>query len=63
MSNPLIVLVTGASQGIGAATARHFMEAGHRVILAARNQDKLQALAEELGPSATPIACDERTAP
>ncbi len=41
MSNPRTVLVTGASQGIGAATARVFAENGDTVIMAARNAEKL----------------------
>ena len=41
-------LVTGASQGIGEATARCLAGAGARVVLAARSEDKLQALADEL---------------
>jgi NADP-dependent 3-hydroxy acid dehydrogenase YdfG len=44
-----ILLITGASTGIGAATARHAVEAGWQVALAARSEDKLQALVEELG--------------
>jgi NADP-dependent 3-hydroxy acid dehydrogenase YdfG len=48
MSDP-VFLITGASTGIGAATRRHAAEAGYRVVLAARSEDKLQALAEELG--------------
>ena len=47
-----IVLITGASSGIGAACARRFVEAGARVILWARRQNKLQSLAEELGKAA-----------
>jgi NADP-dependent 3-hydroxy acid dehydrogenase YdfG len=43
------MVITGASSGIGAATARRAVEFGHRVVLAARSQDKLEALAEELG--------------
>ena len=43
------MLITGASTGIGAATARHAVEAGWRVALAARSEDKLSALVEELG--------------
>ncbi|MBB5223552.1 NAD(P)-dependent dehydrogenase (short-subunit alcohol dehydrogenase family) [Amaricoccus macauensis] len=58
MSDRKIVLVTGASQGIGAATARAFVEAGHSVVLAARDATKLAAAADELGPTAIPVATD-----
>jgi NADP-dependent 3-hydroxy acid dehydrogenase YdfG len=44
-----VLLITGASTGIGAATARHAVAAGWSVALAARSEDKLQALVEELG--------------
>src|SRR4051812_2380842 len=47
--DPRVLLITGASTGIGAATARHAVEAGWRVALAARSEDKLAALVEELG--------------
>jgi len=43
-----VVFVTGASSGIGEATARRFSEAGAVLILAARREDRLQKLAEEL---------------
>lgn len=43
-----VVLVTGASSGIGEATARKFAGQGFSVILAARSEDKLTALAESL---------------
>ncbi|MBN8612242.1 MAG: SDR family NAD(P)-dependent oxidoreductase [Deltaproteobacteria bacterium] len=42
------ILVTGASRGIGAATARLLAHAGHRVILAARSRPALESLANEL---------------
>jgi NADP-dependent 3-hydroxy acid dehydrogenase YdfG len=55
-----VFLITGASTGIGAATARHAAQAGFRVVLAARSVDKLEALAEELGGDdrALAVECD-----
>ncbi|MBJ7522181.1 MAG: SDR family oxidoreductase [Solirubrobacteraceae bacterium] len=60
MSQDRVFLITGASTGIGAATARLASEAGYRLVLSARSTDKLQALADELGGSerALPVACD-----
>jgi NADP-dependent 3-hydroxy acid dehydrogenase YdfG len=55
--NDPVFLITGASTGIGAATARQSAEAGYRIVLAARSEDKLQALANEL-PEAIAVRCD-----
>ena len=52
------VLITGGSSGIGAACARAAVASGHRVALAARSTDKLEALVDELGENAIAIACD-----
>lgn len=49
MSNDPVLLITGASSGIGAATARAAAKQGYRLVLAARSADKLKALQEELG--------------
>lgn len=56
-----VILITGASSGIGEATARLFARHGYRVGLAARRFERLQALASEIDPSgerALPIATD-----
>ena len=43
-----VVIVTGASSGIGEATAREFAKEGAKVVLAARRVDRLEALAKEI---------------
>jgi NADP-dependent 3-hydroxy acid dehydrogenase YdfG len=49
MADERVLLITGASTGIGAATARQAVAAGWKVVLAARSEDKLADLAAELG--------------
>jgi len=44
-----VLLITGASTGIGAETAKQAVAAGWKVVLAARSEDKLLQLAGELG--------------
>ena len=54
-----VLLITGASSGIGAETARHAVEAGYSVVLAARSLGKLEALVAELGSErALAVTCD-----
>jgi len=59
MSDP-VFLITGASSGIGAATARLASQAGYRVVLAARSTEPLEQLAAELGGAerALAVRCD-----
>jgi len=55
-----VVIVTGASSGVGEASARLFAKAGAKVILAARTADKIEALAREIGGLAVPTDVTKR---
>ena len=54
----MAILITGASAGFGAVMCRTFVAAGYHVIGAARREDKLQQLAEELGEQFYPLEMD-----
>jgi NADP-dependent 3-hydroxy acid dehydrogenase YdfG len=60
-----VLLITGASSGIGAATAREARAAGWRLVLAARSSEKLERLAAELGgaEAALAVTCDVKEWP
>lgn len=52
------ILITGASSGIGAATARACVDAGMKCVITARREDRLHQLASELGEQCVPIVGD-----
>lgn len=53
-----VVAITGASRGIGAAAARVFAAVGAKVVLLARSEREIDALAAEIGPAALALRCD-----
>ena len=57
---PQTVLITGATAGIGLATAELFAQKGYRLILTGRRKERLDALAERLEAEILPLAFDVR---
>jgi short-subunit dehydrogenase len=53
-----VIVITGASSGIGLTTARMAAARGARVVLAARSEESLRDIAAELGPNVSYVPCD-----
>ncbi|KAK0723876.1 hypothetical protein B0T21DRAFT_45306 [Apiosordaria backusii] len=58
MGEQQVIIVTGASRGIGLAVALHLLKAGHNVVLAARSPDKLEELKKEYPSQVQYLAAD-----
>ncbi len=54
----MVVLITGATAGFGAAMVRKFAQNGHKVIATGRRKDRLETLAAELGNNVLPVVLD-----
>ncbi|MBP1205285.1 NADP-dependent 3-hydroxy acid dehydrogenase YdfG [Duganella sp. 1411] len=54
----MIVFITGATAGFGAAMARTFVQNGHKVLISGRREDRLQSLSAELGGAVLPVVLD-----
>jgi short-subunit dehydrogenase len=60
MSFSKVIVITGASSGIGAELARQLAAQGHRLVLAARRREELEAVAERCGPETLAVVTDVR---
>ncbi len=59
-AQPKVVLVTGATSGIGNAVARRFAAAGSKIVAAGRRIDRLEVLRQEIGPACHVLQLDVR---
>lgn len=53
-----VIVITGASSGIGAALAKHLGKQGHKLVLAARREQELNKVAQETGSKTLPVITD-----
>jgi hypothetical protein len=60
MSNQKVIILTGASRGIGLAIAKHLLGEGHKVVLVARTAGPLEKLREEFGALVEVFVADVR---
>lgn len=56
--NNISILITGGGSGIGAGTAEHFCKRGAKVTICGRRQNKIDAVARELGPNCLAVTAD-----